>query len=438
MLLAVPNVAAVLMMATLGLAFPLLAAGVVCLYVVAAFAGSRIAPRGPRWLGLGGGPGAVLVLALAPGLVSRWQAEGVANDLRALDIATPASAPPKSIEIREPFASLVPAEPFEAQPCGRECRALLMAGDVEWVRIVRTAGQADLVSAARFRAASGASCPAPETGQGAQARCVIFAPDDGKPADMTIDAAFLERAELASLQPAGPLGPDVRFGRRLTAKVGGNVVFQRTEAAVDVVATPFVIWPASKGMSTGGYEAWRSRRTLAPLSLAEMYAALGFARAMALAPALPQAGTEMMTPPTPDIVNRATSALDLPPVVALNRTHLEFIARWINHARWQKPLPASAIPLVRRILLDPRVTTLGSLNQLLARPEVAPALLTDMLDIVEARKPADRQDAPRQALAALRALSPSQLEPQRARIVRLASGRGPTADAMREVAQRLR
>lgn len=437
-LLAIPGVSGALLMATLGFAFPLLAAGALCLYLAAALAGSALGLRGPRWLAVAGAAAAVLILALAPGLASRWQAGGVAGSLRAADVTKPPLAQPRSIELREPFSSLVPAAAFETLPCGQECRALLLSGAVDWVRLVRTAAQADFMSTSLFRAASGAACPAPETGQGPGARCALFAPDDGRPAEMVVDAVFLDRPALAAFQPSVPLAPDIRFGRRLTARAGSAALYERTEVSIDTVTIPFVIWPASMGTSSGGYEIWRRRDTLAPVALADMFSALGYSQAMELAKSLPPGSAEMREPPTADLVNRAVSALDLPPSTPLNRTHLEFIARWINHARWQKPLPPEAIGLVRRILLDPRVVNYGQLDQLLARPEVAPGVLSDLLDVVETRKLTDRLDAPRQALSAMRAMAPGELEPQRARIQRLAAGRGATADAMKEIEQRLR
>ncbi|MCO5088951.1 MAG: hypothetical protein M9883_19055, partial [Methylobacteriaceae bacterium] len=270
LLLAIPNIAAVLMMATLGLGIPVLGAGAAFIYLAAALAGARALSRhGGRAPALVGGGLAVLVVAIAPGWLSRWQADDLETRLRASDVTRAIQPLPKTIELREPFASVMPAAPFETEPCGRECRALLMSGEVEWVRIVRQATQADLVSATRFRAATGAACPAAETGHGAGGRCVLVAPDDGARAALVVDATFLERSALADFQSSAPLAPEIRFGRRLTAMAQGvpEPIFVRTEAAANVVSIPFGLWPASHGMSSGGYEIWRVGRTIAPLSL---------------------------------------------------------------------------------------------------------------------------------------------------------------------------
>ncbi|MCB1536372.1 MAG: hypothetical protein KDJ44_17060, partial [Rhodoblastus sp.] len=345
-----------------------------------------------------------------------------------------------TIELREPFASVMPAAPFETEPCGRECRALLMSGEVEWVRIVRQATQADLVSATRFRAATGVACPAAETGHGAGGRCVLVAPDDGARAALVVDATFLERSALADFQSSAPLAPEIRFGRRLTAMAQGvpEPIFVRTEAAANVVSIPFGLWPASRGMSSGGYEIWRVGRTIAPLSLSQVFGALGYARSMELASSLPQGGADIHDPPAPEAVNRATSVLDLPANVAFNRTHVELVNRWIARAVWTKPLPPRDVALVRRILLEPRMGWFGSLDRLLARPEVAASLLPDMLDLLETRDLTKKVDATRLAFIALRTMPVAALEPQRARILRKAQWRGPNAEAMREIAQRLR
>ena len=441
LLLAIPNIAAVLMMATLGLGIPVLGAGAAFIYLAAALAGARALSRhGGRAPALVGGGLAVLVVAIAPGWLSRWQADDLETRLRASDVTRAIQPLPQTIELREPFASVMPAAPFETEPCGRECRALLMSGEVEWVRIVRQATQADLVSATRFRAATGAACPAAETGHGAGGRCVLVAPDDGARAALVVDATFLERSALADFQSSAPLAPEIRFGRRLTAMAQGvpEPIFVRTEAAANVVSIPFGLWPASHGMSSGGYEIWRVGRTIAPLSLSQVFGALGYARSMELASSLPQGGADIHDPPAPEAVNRAASVLDLPANVALNRTHVELVNRWIARAVWTKPLPPRDVALVRRILLEPRMGWFGSLDRLLARPEVAASLLPDMLDLLETRDLTKKVDATRLAFIALRTMPVAALEPQRARILRKAQWRGPNAEAMREIAQRLR
>ena len=441
LLLAIPNIAAVLTMATLGLAFPVLAAGVAFVYLAAALAGARaLSWRGGRGLGLIGGILAALVVAIAPGWLSRRQADDLEKRLRADDITRAIQPLPKTIELREPFASVMPAAPFETEPCGRECRALLMSGEVEWIRVVRQASQSDLQSATRFRAAADAACPAAETGQGGQARCVLVTPDDGARAALVVDATFLERGALAKYQSTAPLAPEIRFGRRLTATAQGasGPIFVRTEAAANVVSIPFVVWPASSGMSSGGYEIWRSRHTIAPLSLEEMFGALGYARSMALRNGLSQGSANIHDPPAPEVVNRAASTLDLPAHVAFNRTHVEFVNRWIARAVWTKPLPPQGVTLVRRILLEPRMAWFGPLDRLLARPEVAPTVLPDMLALLESRKLSATNDATRLSFFALRAMPLHLLEPQRTRIARMAAGRGPNVEAMREIAVRLR
>lgn len=440
LLLAIPNIAAVLMMATLGLGFPLLGAGAAFVYLVAALAGARaFGSRGGRSFGLIGALLAALVVAVAPGWLSKRQADDLEMKLRASDITRKMESLAKSIELREPFASVMPAAPFEAEACSRECRALLMSGEVEWIRVVRQARQADLQSATRFRAAAGAACPAAETGQGADARCVLIAPDDGARATLIVDAEVIERNTLARLQSTAPLAPEVRFGRRLTATTPGapGPIFMRTEAAANVVSIPFIVWPASGGMSSGGYEIWRARQTIAPLSLAQMFGALGYARSMELAATLPEGSADIHDSPAPEAVNRAASVLDLPTNVAFNRTHVEFVNRWIARAVWTKPLPPRDVERVRRILLEPRMAWFGALDRLLARPEVASIVLPDMLDLLETRKMTATNDATRLSFIALRAMPLQQLEPHRARIARMASGRGPNAGAMREIAGRL-
>lgn len=441
LLLAIPKVAAVLMMATLGLGFPLLGAGAASVYLAAALAGAHaFGRRGGRGFGLLGGLLATLVVAVAPGWLSKRQADDLEMKLRADAITRKLGSPAESIEMREPFVSLMPAAPFETEPCGRECRALLMSGEVEWIRVVRQASQADLQSATRFRAAAGAACPAAETGQGADARCVLIAPDDGARATLIVDAEVLERNAFAPLQSTAPLAPDVRLGRRLTVTAPGasDPIFVRMEATVNVVSIPFVVWPASVGMSSGGYDIWRIRRTVAPLSLAQMFRALGYVQSMELAASLPEGSADIHDSPAPEAVNRAASTLDLPTNVAFNRTDVEFVNRWIARVVWTKALPPRDVERVRSILLEPRMSWFGALDRLLARPEVASTVLPDMLDLLESKRMTATNDATRLSFIALRAMPVQQMEPHRARIARMASGRGPNAGAMREIAGRLR
>ncbi|MCC2101987.1 MAG: hypothetical protein KDJ12_13720, partial [Hyphomicrobiales bacterium] len=65
----------------------------------------------------------------------------------------------------------------------------------------------------------------------------------------------------------------------------------------------------------------------------------GYARSMALRNGLSQGSANIHDPPAPEVVNRAASTLDLPAHVAFNRTHVEFVNRWIARAVWTKPLP---------------------------------------------------------------------------------------------------
>src|SRR5262249_40017104 len=126
-----------IMFMTFGFGFPLIFVGTVFAYALCARP-AILALSGPvarRVRGVVLSAVAMMALAVLPGFAGRTQASLGPRLLSAND-HVPAKPPaPQSLEIRRP-ASIYDRTFKDTAACGPECRAVLSAGPVSWVRVV--------------------------------------------------------------------------------------------------------------------------------------------------------------------------------------------------------------------------------------------------------------------------------------------------------------
>jgi hypothetical protein len=397
LLLAVNGVAVVVLVMTFGLGFPLLFAPTVAAYL--ACLGPAVLSVGRRvwWLGAALSFGAVSAVALLPARLSEAEAGAEVARATAGDTAAPLGDRPRTIEIVRPSeeGANLDAPFFEGELCGPACRALLLGGEVDWVRVVSLAwvrgGQPEQeVGRVRLMRAAGDGCATPDAGATGDAACVIFVPDVAEPAGLVL------RFEDGSREVDGPY-PGAGWAtptgwRRVTATLPGasTPALRRTQVRIAVVTRPALLGAAVRGMSSSGVELYRTTREHGSVGFAGVLRELGYPLArldgeVARAATRPHA---LAGPPDDEATARLTSILDLPGDAPFSPEQQKMVALWLAAARgWSKEggWTPPRVELVRRITADPRVRSAWPLDQVVERaPAVAAAVLPDVIARTEA------------------------------------------------------
>ncbi len=448
---AIPDMATALLMVTFGLAFPLVFAPTALLYLVAGgvpylYATSNLETfDGPlRWARIAGGVAfaglCAALVAFAPNLLSVEKARSIEGGLAARNVAINIDGAARRIAItaRDP-ATWETTPPIESRICGDECRALLLSGAADWIKIAVPPSQhknANAVEGTTFVTAEGADCLAAEDLRKNPIHCVLVAPPRAGAPELDIVATHIAASRD---KPTSPLTPIPGASRRLTARQGGRQVFERLQQDVSIIGAPTIVAPAFQGINSAGFEIARAQQTLNAVTLKEMFVALGYGAAMKTTDGLSSGLTKFSDPPTAEQLNRAVSTLALPSEIAFNSAHLRFIDEWVSQVRWRKPFQPDDIALLRKVLLEPRITHVGFIDQALARPEALSVLAPDMIELLATRKIGSNLDPVRQASYVLRRANPETLQPFRREIERAAQNTGALANPkeMGELLQRL-
>ena len=423
LILAMPGMATAFVMLTLGLAFPSLFAPTALLYLLTAGIPYLYATRDletlsgpPRTARMAGGllfaALCVAFIGLAPNLFSAEKARSIGTNLAARNVAVNIGGAARRIVItgRDP-STWRPMPAIETRICGDECRALLLSGAADWIRIVTPQseyGKALPPNETTFVAGEGSACAAAEDARTDPIHCVLVAPPVALAPDLSIVS---EDIPAPRDKPISPLAPVPGAGRTVTARQGDRDVFFRHEQILSVISAPTVVTPGFKGINSGGFEIARSEQTANAGTLKEMFAALGYGAAMNETNLLAGGSGKWSDPPTAEQINRVVSTLALPASVPLNSMQQRFIDQWVQQARSRKPVGASDIAIIQKILHDPRVTRVFFLDQLLQRKEVLAALAPQMFELLAARKLSKEVDCVRAVSNALRSAKIDDLKP---------------------------
>ena len=393
---------------TLGLGIPLIFVGTVFAYGLCARPAVRAwsGPPSRRVPAVVLSAVAVMALAVLPGLVGRMQAYFGVLSLRA-DDHVPAKPPaPQSLEIRRPASSYDGT--FEDNTgCGPECRSVLAAGRVGWVRVAML-GSTD--SSTVYRRADADECGRGPIGKLVlPMSCVLVADDPGGVADLVITfevAKFEARTgTLVTWHPArSVIATHLEGGK-------GVEILRQSGAVVEIPPIPAFIMAMHFAQLNDTSHAISLRHTLVTL---------GLVAAAELADATPPRRRTWEDGIDAGMNREVEAVLDLSQVGPFNDDQSRVISDWLSAARQIKNWAPDQLPLLRRIALDRRIRVPTDLHQIFERHrEVAEALLPDMLDLLEAHGVPNDYTAELQAAYTFARIDPDLLAPYARRILAL-------------------
>lgn len=445
-LLAASNVATLVIWVTFGLGFPLLLVQSVFAYGLCLFPLIAWRNNAPT-LGAVVSVCAIAALAFLPSQFAKGYANQIVEEVTADDFRPERPVSFRSLEIRrEPdnYDNLF----ADNEPCGLECRSLLLTGKVDWVRVVMRTGKRarrgvpEETRSTFYRPGTVFDCAAP--GASSEARhqgCVLMSADPGSLADLVVSFEEGRSKDLKSTAESA----FHRFTkwRRVEASVRQNgrlsPVYRQTDAEMNLAFMPSVIAPEFRGINSSGFSIQKSKTRLRPITLDAALKAVGSDVAN-----VPGADPKENKPTswkdgiTPALTRDALSVLDLPGVEPFNAEQEKVISKWLMHARATKDWSPEIMGILRRIVRDPRVRNASFFGQIFERNvEVTRALLPDVLDRMEAEEFGSDNTAARQAAYSFVRIDPQLLAPYRDRIIALARKGGRTGDIAMQAVGRL-
>ncbi len=393
-LLSLPDLAIALLFVTCGLGMPFFLTPALAAYL--ACLAPAMAARS-RVVGGLGSVMAVLALALVPGALSQREAAAEVRRATALDTHVEGSVAPRSLQVERPANESYDRAGsfFGDEVCDDACRALLLGGEVDWLRVVTLhadrPGQA-LVERDRVRlvAAQGADCAEPEGDAVAEAVCVVFTPDDAVPAELALRVEEGSRSVDPPYPGAGWASP---MGyRRVTVRAGeaadAPVLLRHTSLSLDTVFLPAIPYVELRGMSSGGFAWARSEQRHADLSFPELLHKLGYSLARLDTEQARPARKDWRDAPFSESTRQVVSILDLPPETAFSDAQNQVVVQWVVAARaWSGPgdWTAGRLDVLRRIVGDGRVRSAWALDQVVERnPVVVEAVLPLVIERIGA------------------------------------------------------
>lgn len=253
----------------------------VSFYLLAALPGLALRLAGaPRPTALAVAGLCVLVAAILPGMIARLAAGSSETALVKADLlgAWPAERP-RTLEMVRPanFPARLEGFGMTEQGCDGACEQLLVSGQLDWVRVVRS-GDWDGVELWRL-STSPDECPPVAEGESPPAACAVPGTDDGSAADMRIvvEAEEIEGPRgwrrFFSLAEAGTVRASIAIGEAAPFLV-------RTQRHVEVQDMPTLL-ATHRFTDFSGYELIfiRTRKVLNPFTLADIFASAGFSYA---------------------------------------------------------------------------------------------------------------------------------------------------------------
>jgi hypothetical protein len=350
---------------------------------------------------------AVMALAVLPGLVGRMQAHFGVLSLGANDLV-PAKPPAvQSLEIRRPASSYDGI--FEDDiGCGSECRSVLAAGQVGWVRVAMLGSPG---SSTVYRRADAGECGGDPVGKLVlPMSCVLVADDPGGVADLVIRfdevAKFnAGRGTFVTWHPArSVIATHLEGGK-------GVEILRQTGAVVEIPSIPAFVLMMQFAQLDDTSQAISLRRALVTL---------GLIPAAKLADAPPPRRRTWEDGIDAGMNREVEAVLNLSQVGPFNDDQSRVISDWLTAARQIKNWAPDQLALLRRIALDQRIRVPTNLDQIFERHrEVTEALLPDILDLLEAHGVTDDYTAERQAAYTFDRIDPDLLAPYAQRILAL-------------------
>lgn len=360
LILMVPGNAMLATIFTLGLAVPLLFLLPMMTILLWTLLPAVLSWRSPaRWPLVGLGlvvP--MLVLSLLPVLADRAAARHVAGVGR---------MQPARLAVTDAIGVTIIRDVQESDaPCFDLCEQLLTGGKVAWVRIVLRDDSfvnTPTQTQALFVAATGAACSDANPDLSANQPCVLFAPDHGKPADLTLELS--NQLTLPKDQREG--WPFFELRTRTAVAYRGkdpsDVIFVARQVVHDRPTVWIGIDPGSlaNGDAGGGLVLLRQRSATAPIDLAAAFSAMDFPHGSVRTPLSKAAETEgnifIAPPPGAQDAAFVSSMLAVGPEGAATFSNAfgQVVTRWHYQLRHRSELSAAEQTIFCRSLADTRV-----------------------------------------------------------------------------------
>jgi hypothetical protein len=425
-LMAAPDLATLLTLLTLGLGLPLVFAGTGLAYGLCAAPLVASWPAGGRARGLGAAASAILVatVALAPEYVGRRAVDAAAAARLAADHAPAGAVRASTLEIRRPANSYDSAF-ADQKACGAECRSLLAGGQAQWVRVVeiRNFGAPAVASSTFHRALHGKDCAVPGGEPAENAICVIEAADPGDAAELVVEfKPPVAPGEAGRLSAFASVVSERAVTARTSEAGQASEAMRQTEVTVETPYRPTILAPAFQSMHSGGIDVMRRSYKINPLTLSGALTRLGYSLRSpdGVAPASGAVQPDWRAPLDADMTREMIAVLDLPGDAPFNGEQMATISTWVMHARNLQAWTPDLLALLRRFVRDRRVRAPTFFDQIFAgRPEVAKAVLPDVLDRIEAEGIGRDYTPARQAAYRFDSIDEELLKPYADRIVAL-------------------
>jgi hypothetical protein len=424
-LMAQSDIATIVLFMTSGLGVPLVFGATGLFYALCAFPAPLLWRTGARGRVTGIVLAAAFVAgaAFGPGYFGRMQAERQAQVVRRADFIQAASSAGSSLEIHRPARSYDGTFTSE-EACAEECRAVLLSGAVQWVRIIMIddVGSRKEETSTFYRALRGGDCAVPGAAPSDTAICVVMTADTHEKAEMTIefektnlDSEKIETAPLAVFKSTRSV-----LAHRMQGEETSEVLHQ-TEVMFETPYAPTIWGPQFEGLHSHSVGLIRTAQRINPITLRGVLTQLGYSNAPA-AGAAPLASTpkNWRESINDGMTREMLAVLDLPQTEPFNQQQMKPIFDWIMYARAVREWTPDLIALLRRFVRDRRVRAPTFFDQIFERvPIVTTSLLPDVLDMIETDGIGRDYTPARQAAYTFQQLDPEILKPEATRILAL-------------------
>jgi hypothetical protein len=213
---------------------------------------------------------------------------------------------------------------------------------------------------------------------------VVDAAEPGDPANLVVD--FIT-----------PIGSEQAFRCNLRTVVRKRAVIVRigntdqasetmrqTEITVETPIRPALFGPAIQSGHSGGVDTLRDTYNINPLTLGGVLTHLVYSLRPTDGVPSRLAEAQFRMPVDDSMTLEMIAVLDLPGDAPFNDQQVAVLFSWIQHARNVREWTPDLIAVPRRFLRDRRVRRPPFFYQIFAsRPEVAEAVLPDVLDMIE-------------------------------------------------------
>lgn len=364
------------------------------------------------------------VVGLGPSWISEMQAKEITTTLIAQDFPATAPLTGRSIEIirARNFTPRIAWKPFKNDSWGKVWEALLLSGQVDWIRFSVHPGNRKVFANSKgtptisyFRSAKGAQCQIPGLPVQEGEQCVRMFEDSRQPADIHILLSEEKRAFPFELNSSWLIKP-VSWRMLSIQKRQGNEyqeVLRQSEAQIKTVFQPLVFQPE-------GVVTWSIGRRFNPINLQKFLDKLGFAlKNVELGKSKPKP-EDLKRQPTEEETKQVVWIFALPGHETFNREQSRFINQWLYRAKGYEEWTPERMEFLRKIIRDSRMFSLANVTSIFRlHEEVAKALLPDVLDMIEAKKGEYSQNESNKRMLGLRYLKAELLTPHADRFLKL-------------------